>query len=345
MDSNNQKKLIVSLVVYNGRAYLPFCLKALSEQTFKDFEILTIDNASTDGSLEYIQEFFPWVKIIKSEKNLGFAKAHNQIISWTKGDYVLLLNQDVVLDKNFLQSTINYLENNPLAGSVTGKILRWDSVNNDYTKIIDSLGLEIFKNHGVADIYAGQEVTSDNSGEIKEVFGVSGAAPVYRRTALNFIQEPSSRGLKNFEYLDEDFFSYKEDVDLAYRLRLAGWSAFYLPSAIAYHQRGVKNEGKKTIKELKEARIGRGQTINAYSYANHLAVIIKNEFLRNIFKDFFKIIFYELKKLFYCLIFEPKTLRGVKLLKNNLSAYLAKRKYIKKNIRRVNAVILRNWYK
>jgi len=345
MDSNNQKKLIVSLVVYNGRAYLPFCLKALSEQTFTDFEILAIDNDSTDGSLEYIQEFFPKVKIIKSAKNLGFARAHNQIISWTKSDYVLLLNQDVVLAKDFLQNSIECLNNNPQTGSLTGKILRWEFENNSYTNIIDSLGLEIFKNHAIADRGANQEDQAENSGEIQEVFGVSGAAPIYRRTALENVKEPTFRGLKNFEYLDEDFFSYKEDVDLAYRLRLAGWSSIYLPTAIAYHQRTVKSSGKNSVAELKKKRAERMSAVNAYSYANHLAVIIKNEFLRNILKDFFRIFFYELKKFFYCLLFERKTLQGLSVISKNFGQYSAKRKYIKNNLRKINSVVLRSWYK
>lgn len=331
-------KLSINLVVHNGEKYLPFCLSSLRAQTFHDFELKVINNGSSDKSLDCIAEIFPQLKVISYDYNIGFAKAHNHLISWSKNPFIMILNQDVILEPGFLQIIISFFESNLEASACMGKILRWNSDKNRKTKIIDSLGLRIFKNHSAADVMQGQE-DDDCEKENKEIFGVSGAAAVFKKEALEKTKvRIGARGMEKHEYFDEDFFSYKEDVDLAYRIKISGQKAFLIPSAVAYHQRSVSKEARWQI-----ARKKRPCGINVYSYKNHLHAIVKNEFFKNIIRFFLPILFYETKKVVYFLFFERQTLKGVKMFYKELPKMLVKRKFIRKNIKKIKAKELAKW--
>ena len=355
-------KLAVSLVTSNAAKYLPFCLKSVFEQTFNDFSLLIIDNASGDNTVRYLKENYPQAPLVVHSKNLGFARSHNQAIAWSSTDYVMLLNQDVLLDKDYLARALEFLANHPEAAAVSGKILSWDFAANNLspegglfpkgglfpegekTRLVDSLGLQIFKNHRVVEIGQGQQ-DEGQFNEIKEVFGVSGAAPIYRRSALDRVKITLAAGLKISEYLDEDFFSYKEDVDLAYRLRLAGFKSFYLPDCVCYHDRTAKGGADLSDKLTSLARKSKDKQVRIYSYKNHLLALLKNEFFGNFIKFFWPIVFYELKKLLYLCFFEQSTLAGLGMFFRQKKRALLKRKFIIKNIRKISASDLAKWYK
>lgn len=336
-------KLSISLVAHNGERYLPFCLKSVLEQTFKDYELLIIDNGSTDGTVKLLKEEYPQIKAVEHPENIGFARAHNQAIAWTKSDYLMLLNQDVILRHNYLENLISFLDQNPDVAAISGKIFSWDFKKNVQTNIIDSLGLKILKSHRVVEIAQG-ELDKGQFNEPKEVFGVSGAAPVYRRFSLEQIKVRASGGLKRDEYFDEDFFSYKEDVDLAFRLRLAGFKSIYLPTAVAYHDRSVKGKRDLSDKATRISREEKDKMVKIYSYKNHLLMLIKNEFKRNFIKYFFPIIWFEFKKLIYIFFFERATLKGLKMFFKQKKKILQKRRYIVENIRKVGPEELGKWY-
>ncbi|MBI5076799.1 glycosyltransferase family 2 protein, partial [Candidatus Falkowbacteria bacterium] len=233
-------RVSINLVTWNGERYIENCLRSVLNQTFRDFSIIIIDNGSTDQTLELISERFPHLNVIKHKENLGFAKAHNQAIHWTGSDYILCLNQDVVLDQNFLQAMVLLMDSRPLCGAVTGKILRLQ--DDQETKYIDSAGLKISKGYRVMDS-GSAEIDEGQYDIIEEVFGVSGAVPLYRRKALEEISFQK-------EFFDESFFSYKEDVDLSARLRIAGWQIWRAPGAVAYHDRTVTVPLSKETKML-----------------------------------------------------------------------------------------------
>lgn len=344
----SEHKLSVNLVTYNGEKYLPFCFNSLKNQTFKNFDLKIIDNGSSDNTQATILDHFPQIKTIAYKNNVGFAKAHNQLINWSSEPYVLILNQDVILAENYLEQIINWLEKNPAVAGVQGKILRWDFFQNEKTGIIDSLGLEIYQSRRVADIgqgindKKGQDDTPQKQNGPKEVFGLNGAAPIFRRTALERVKVRTStkNQAEKYEYFDEDFFSYKEDVDLAYRIQLAGLKSCCLREAIAYHSRGVGQNGTS----IKESRSKQPSDIKIYSYKNHLSAIYKNEFFTNYLKYFWPLVWYEFKKLAYLLIFEPATLKGLKMFFKEKKKMKAKRKFIIKNIRKIKAGELATWY-
>jgi len=329
-----QKKptVTISLLTWNGQKYLPWLMKSLSEQSFVDWELLVLDNASSDNSTDVIREYYPKARIINQKQNIGFAKGHNLLINWSNSDYVFVLNQDVILEPNYLRELVDFLEANKNAASCAGKLMYWDFNNGIKTKIIDSYGLKINRRREVIDDRQGQKEVSVES---KEMFGLSATATLYRRKALDIVAGEAKGN--HFQYFDEDFFAYKEDIDLAWRLRLFGWENWLVATTKAYHDRSVAKG-----KNIRESRKHRGFA-NKLSYRNHLMLIYKNSFYKNLFKDFFIIKWYEFKKLLYLLIFERSTLVGLKEYFINIPNLTKKRKYIMKH-RKINADDMYKWF-
>lgn len=206
---------------WNQLELLPGCLTALRAQTWPPREVVVVDNGSVDGSLEWLSRQADII-LITNKSNLGFAAANNQGIRATSGQLVLLLNSDVELATDYLERTTRHFERSDI-GSVTGKLLRANPPN-----IIDSTGHAVF-GLGWAE-NRGEMSTDSGYDQAGEVFGVCAAAAVYRREALD-------SAVIDSEYLDESYFSYIEDVDLDWRLRWMGWSAWYEPTAVAVHHR------------------------------------------------------------------------------------------------------------
>ena len=109
-----QKKptVTISLLTWNGQKYLPWLLKSLSKQSFKDWELLVLDNASTDKSVDIIREYYPKARIVHQKQNIGFAKGHNLLINWSNSDYILVLNQDLILEPNYIRELVDFLQQN-----------------------------------------------------------------------------------------------------------------------------------------------------------------------------------------------------------------------------------------
>ncbi|MCX6740078.1 MAG: glycosyltransferase family 2 protein [Candidatus Parcubacteria bacterium] len=306
-------KVAINLVTWNGEKFIENCLNAILKQTFSDYLLLIIDNGSVDQTVKIIEEqflpaFSQKIKLVKNKNNLGFAFAHNQAILWTDSDYVLVLNQDVILEPNFLEKAVRFLEDHHNAGSISGKILRWQFDQNEgwekslKSDIIDSLGIKIFKSHKVVDRLAGENDNA-SSENVTEIFGPCASCPLYCRKALEDVRFED-------EFFDNDFFSYKEDIDLAYRLQWRGWKSYYLPEAIAFHERGVKNLDQGGNLYVIKQRKNKSKFIKFHSYKNHIFILLKNLSPRNFWRYGIYIVFYELKKFLYILIFEFSTLRA-----------------------------------
>jgi len=294
-----KKKLTISLVVYNGEKYLPECLDSVFKQNLSDWEMVIIDNHSKDNSVEIIKrkiaEDGSKIKLVCNEKNIGFAAGHNQVIRNTESEYILVLNQDVILEPDNCEKIIKFLDKHKEAGSCIGKIKQWafQLTKGNKTDKIDTAGLKIFRSFRVIDIGAG-EYDEHQYDDKKQIFGVSGCCPIYRRQAI-----------EDIGFFDESFFSYKEDVDLAFRLQHAGWKSYRVGDAIAYHDRSANKGGKNKITANRENR----SSLERYlSYRNHLYVLIKNLSWLDLMRYGIFIFSYELKKFIYLLLFERKTL-------------------------------------
>jgi len=320
------KLVSINILTYNAQDLIEPCLKSVLEQTYPNIEILVVDNASSDKTLEKIKNL-P-VKIIRNKENLGFSAGHNVGIRESKGEYILCLNQDVILDKDFVRYAVEAMEKDNEIGAIQGKLYKKD-------KSLDTTGLLAFKNRRFVNRGQGEEDKGQHD-KTEEIFGVDGAAPLYRRKALEDIRI-------NNEYFDEDFFMYKEDVDLAWRLRLYGWEAVYEPKAIGYHLRGAGEKAVKNYLAIASARKKNSEFAKFHSFKNDRLMRIKNELPALFFRDFYRIIIKEIAAWLYVLIFERYSWKTIKELFKQAPIAWRKRRIIMKR-KRVGAKEMSKWF-
>jgi len=209
----------VSVVIptWNGGALLADSLASLERQRFGDFDVIVVDNGSTDGTLERLGPRHPGVKWIRFEENRGFAAAANAGIRAAEGEIVVLMSNDVEADPDWLLALVSALDAHPEAASCASKML----VHADPSRI-DSAGVQL----GVFASQIGHgESDAPPYDKPRYVFAPCAGAAAYRRTALDEV------GL-----FDERFFAYFEDVDLGVRLQLAGYRCLYVPGAVVRHR-------------------------------------------------------------------------------------------------------------
>jgi GT2 family glycosyltransferase len=209
----------VSVVIpnWNGRRWLGPCLEALRAQDRPAHEVIVVDNGSTDGSRAYLREAHPGVAVLELGVNTGFAHAANRGVQHAAGELVALVNTDVVLAPDWLSRMARSLGDDPAAGAVACKIVSLD----DPSSIYDAG--DVLRRDGACE-QRGRFMPDDGRWDRPgEVFGACAGAALYRRSVL--------RSLGGF---DERYFAYLEDVDLALRIRLAGWRCRYEP-AVARH--------------------------------------------------------------------------------------------------------------
>lgn len=339
----NQKPLVsINLLTYNGLKFLESCANAVFRQTYQNIEFLIIDNKSTDGTTEKIEELFgnnTQVKIHKLRSNLGFAAGHNYGIKQAKGEIIICLNQDAILADDFTENILKPFNDKKVA-AVQAKTMRLkdsdDKKSFVFSDLIDSTGLVILKNRRI--INRGQgEKDNRQYDKTEEIFGVDGAVPAYRRTALEDIKI-------NGEYFDELFFMYKEDVDLAWRLRLGGWKAIFEPNAKAYHFRGAGESAATNYFAIIRERLKISNFAKYYSFKNQRLMQIKNETLRLFFKYLPQILTKEIGSWFYVLAFEPFFFKAVRQFFKEIPATLEKRKIIMSK-KRVSDAEIKSWFK
>jgi GT2 family glycosyltransferase len=212
---------MISVIIpnWNGKRFLGVCFNSLRKQTYKDFEIILVDNGSKDGSVSFIQENFPEVIILQFKENRGFSAAVNAGIRESKGKYIALLNNDTEADPKWLEELKEILDGNPEVGFCGSKILFYDRRDR-----INSVGLRMSVNGSAGDI--GFD-TPDNGrfDERMYIFGACAAAAIYRKSLF-----------QDVGFFDEDFFAYAEDVDISFRFQLRGNKCLYVPTAVVFHR-------------------------------------------------------------------------------------------------------------
>lgn len=212
------KTISVIIANLNGEKYLPGCLAALSCQTFRDFEVIIVDNGSTDGSLHLLKKDFPWVKVIELKENTGFARGNNIGFAASASDFIVTLNNDTIVDSGWLQALYETAVQDSAIGMVASKIYLGREGNE-----LDSAGMLIYPD-GMSRQRGRGEKDEGQFDAAREVLFPSACAALYRRAMLSEVG-----------YFDEDFFSYCEDADLGLRGRLAGWKALFAPAAVVHH--------------------------------------------------------------------------------------------------------------
>ena len=227
---------LVSVIVvnWNGRDVLTGCLTSLAAQNFGDFEVIVVDNGSTDGSLELLNSSPLPIRLIRNTENKGFCGANNQGIDSALGKYVALLNNDAEAHAGWLAALVQAIErgDGSPCGMVASKILLFDD-----RKRIDKVGHLIYpdgQNRG----RGSGEIDSGQYDDFGETLWPDGCAALY-----------SAEMLRQIGGFDEDFFAYADDAELGLRGRIAGWRAVYEPKAVVYH-RGGATLGRYSAKRL-----------------------------------------------------------------------------------------------
>jgi GT2 family glycosyltransferase len=327
-------KLSVVLIGYNSRQFLSPCLESVKKQTFKDYEVIFIDNASKDDSVEFVKENYKKIRVIANKNNTGYVGAANQGIKSSSGEYVMVLNPDLVLEPDYFAKIVAKLDKDKKIGAIAGKVLKYDFKKNKPVKTIDTTGLYCYRNRRVIDRGQGLADTGQYDTE-EEVFGLSGAVPTYRRAAL---EDTKIQG----EYLDRDFFMYKEDIDLSWRLRLYGWKCYYYPTAVCYHGRGTGVLKRFSHWEVYKGRKHLNRFQKYYAYKNQRLMQVKNELLANLIRDAFSILSKEILIFGYIIVREPYLLKAFGHFWLQLPSALRKRRHIMRH-KKSNAREMKKW--
>jgi GT2 family glycosyltransferase len=283
--------LSVCLITHNSARTLPACLQALGNQTRPFSRILALDNASRDASLSILKAF-PGLEVTPSPENLGFAAGFNRLFAAADGEWILLLNPDARLAPDFHEKCARILEtlSDESVGMISPKILRARGDGLEPTDIVDSAGIgwNLLFRH--LDAGSGEK----DAGRYDDpawVFGPTGAAALYRRAALEAVALDG-------QVLDERFFVYREDADLAFRLQWKGFRCRYRPEILAWHERRVLPARRRQLPPV----------LNYHSLKNRYLLRLKNLTGLLWLWLFPTTVFYELFILLYCLLWERASL-------------------------------------
>lgn len=342
MQTNSQPLVSIGLVTLNGKKYLKNCLNSILKQDYPNVEILVVDNGSTDGTVDFLHKEFGQIKLETLNGNIGFAGGHNKAIRETTGKYYVAINQDTVLETNYISDIVKALENNEYIGSAQGKVKKLTFGRK--SNIIDGIALKLRRSCQVSNL-GEEEYDHGQYDEQREIFGVSGELPIYRRKALEDVSIISHNSIYGKEYFDETFFAYKEDVDLAWRLQIKKWKSLYIPKAVAYHDRSVSgndsvNQGNLAIAKNRQTKSKLNRKL---SFRNHHYLQMKNLFWGNYWRNFPEIAWHEIKMWGYALVFETFIIPDMVKVFSNMPLMLKKRKQIMKN-KRATANDLQKWF-
>ena len=305
----------VSIIVvsYNDAADLPVSLTSALGQLGVQAEVLLVDNASSDASREVAQRL--GVRVLALPTNTGFAAAMNAGIDATSGRYVIALNPDCRLEPDFAAVLAARLDARPDVGSASGRVLRGEGAGLSRTKILDSAGIYFTASGRHFDRGSGEAEDGRYLRE-EEVSGASGAAGFYRRAALE--EARISTG-----YFDADFFLYREDADLAWRLSRLGWRCLYVPAAVASHRR----------RNLPERRREMSAIVNLHSVKNRFLLRINNQTRGEAVRTVLPTLARDLVVVGACLTVERSSLPAFVWLWRHRARLLAKRREIAEKTR------------
>lgn len=249
----------VTVVTHNSGPFIGRCLDAVFRQEYETLEVIVIDNASEDESRRILAGYKDRIRLIENDRNTGFAAAQNQAIAASRGQWVLTLNPDVLLQPGFIARLVEAGGLGARVGSVCGKLLR---MRRDLTipraARIDSTG--IYFTPGMRHFDRGWNEPDDGRfGHTEYVFGACAAAALYRREMIENLSLDDG-------FFDPDFFAYREDADVAWRGQLLGWRCIYAPGAVAHHVRRMVNG----------SRLRAPAAIKMHSVKNRFLMRVKN---------------------------------------------------------------------
>src|SRR5579871_4861656 len=316
----------VTIVTYNSGRFIKRCLESVLAQRYQQREIIVVDNASDDGTVDILEQFEDRCQVVYNSENVGFAAAQNQAISLSSGDWVLTLNPDVLLLPNFIQALVDAGHIDRKIGTVCGKLLTMTASFDIPAKpVVDSTG--IYFNPMLRHLDRGsQEVDNGHYLQYEYVFGATAAAALYRRS---MIEDISLDG----EFFDSDFFVYREDADVAWRSQLMGWKCLYVPYARGYHVRKVLPGNRRALPAV----------INMHSVKNRFLLRMKNMTGDLYRRNLLSITLRDVVVIGCCLLREHSSIKAFWFLARNWKRVVAKRRLIQAQ-RRVDHEYMASWF-
>jgi len=332
------------LIVKNGEKYIRSCLSHVKLQTYPRIALRIFDNASSDNTAAFARHLMPEVEIISFRQNYGFGGGFNRSLAWSQDPYVVGLCVDVMLDPHFIEEAVKTMESDPNIGVLQGKVMRYDDTSEKVLPVIDTTGMTIFRSRRVINRGHGEKDKGEYA-KAGEVFCYEGAVAFFRRSALEDVKMPKSLGDKEFpyEYLDEDFFWYADELDLGWRMRLYGWKNWYEPRAIAAHDRQttkVLSKGWKHFVILRKTIPARKRILD---FRNQRLAFIKNDNFLSFMKDARFWLPRELALFGYFLFFERSTLRAYADILRMGYRMLSKRRVIMRH-RKLGRKAMERWF-
>lgn len=316
----------VTIVTYNSGRFIKRCLESALAQRYPKKEIIVIDNASTDGTLDILEQFEDRCHIVYNQENIGFAAAQNQAIKLSNGEWVLTLNPDVLLLPNFIAEMVEAGQLDPKAGTVCGKLLAITATFDLPDKpLVDSTGIYFTPMLRHLD-RGSQEVDNGHFTNYEYVFGATAAAALYRREMIDDIEIQG-------EFFDSDFFVYREDADVAWRAQLLGWKCIYTPTARGYHVRAVLPGNRRALPAV----------INMHSVKNRFLMRVKNMTSDLYWRNMLSIFWRDLVVVSCCLLREHSSLKAYWYLARNWARVVEKRREIMKR-KRVSDEYIASWF-
>ena len=316
----------VTVVTYNSGRFIKRCLESALEQKYRNFEVIVIDNASTDGTTDILENFEDNCRVHYNEENIGFSAAQNQAIEMARGEWILTLNPDVLLQQDFITELVDAGKADPKVGTVCGKLLSI-SANFDLPErqLVDSTG--IYFTPMLRHLDRGSlEADQGHYTNFEYVFGATAAAALYRRKMIDDI---SIQG----EFFDTDFFVYREDADVAWRAQLMGWKCLYTPLACGYHVRNVLPGKRRALPA----------EINMHSVKNRFLMRIKNITPDLYRKNWLPITGRDLVVVAACILREHSSLKAFRYVFANWRRVMSKRREIMLR-RRADDAYMASWF-
>jgi GT2 family glycosyltransferase len=316
----------VTIVTYNSGRFIKRCLESALAQKYDRKEIIVIDNNSTDGTIDILEQFEDRCRIVYNDENIGFAAAQNQAIGLARGEWIFTLNPDVLLLPNFIQALVEAGQIDPKTGTVCGKLLTIKSTFDHLeTPLVDSTGIYFTPMLRHLD-RGSQEIDNGHYLNYEYVFGATAAAALYRRAMIDDVAIDG-------EFFDPDFFVYREDADVAWRAQLLGWKCIYTPHSRGYHVRNVLPGNRRALPPV----------INMHSVKNRFLMRMKNMTADLYRRNWFSITVRDVVVVGCCLMREQSSLKAFWYVAKNWRRVLEKREKIMER-RRASDEYLASWF-
>ncbi len=303
MKSSSGILVSVIIVASGSKDYLWRCIDSIKVQTYPDLEVIVIDNFLNTDFSDKTREAFPSIKLYSNSQNLYYGVSLNKGIGLSHGEFILCLNDDVVLNQDFIRQALEGFLINNNVGMVSGKILRMNGLTLDSTGLFLSFWYSA-RERGYGQLDKGR---FDKPGFI---FGVNGAVAFYRKKMLEDIRQGQ-------DYFDSNFRLFYEDLDIAWRANNRKWKAYYIPEAKAFHVRGGSFRPEYGLNKP-FARKYLNDELHAELIKNRYFAVVKNASLVGFLVHLFPMVFYDLCSWGYIIFFRPKV---AKILFRNLKCF------------------------